>query len=487
MRVCLSVLGVSRCGGVAARGRRAGPGPRTAPDRGGIRREGDAGASARTYRGGMHEHTDLGMPRGTAAPTAPTSRPAVTPRELRGDLWLAVGIFIGGVISAWLGAVSGLFGDESPDVVWGVVYAAALAAPLAVRRRLPCASLVAVSIVYFVGMSAHIPELYAGQVALFLAMYTVGAWVDDRRRAMIVRVVVVIGMFAWLIVTMYQSAVAPDDDTLSQAGAMSPFVAYSLLQLLINIAFFGGAYLFGERAYTQALDRVALERRTAELEREREHSAAQAVALDRVRIARELHDVVAHHVSAMGVQAGAARTVLTRDPDAARTALVGIEDAARSAIADLRRLLDTLRTSETPDADAADTTVRLDAVDALVAHANGNGLPTTLTIIGDAAPLPAVVEVNLYRIVQEALTNARRHGGTNATADVRVRYAPAHVEVEIANTGQYRPRGPAGLGLVGMRERAAASGGTLEAGPRERGGFLVRAHVPVSSPAAVLS
>ena len=410
-----------------------------------------------------------------------TLRRAVTPAERRHDAWLAAGMLVAGLISTALGTVSNIYGGNGPALHWGLLYAAAITVPLALRRRFPGTVLVVVSAAFFVGMSAGIPEVYVGNVSLFIAMYTVGAWVADRRRAALVRILLIVAMFVWLLITMFQSAAS--DDGLSQQGPFSPFAAFALIQFLVNVAFFGGAYLFGERAYTGAMERAALEQRTAELERERERTAAQAVALDRVRIARELHDVVAHHVSAMGVQAGAARTVFEQNPDAARTALTGIESSAREALTELRQLLETLRT---PDTDASDTdalggsTLRLDALPALVAHANENGLPTTLSVVGDAVPTSDLVQVNLYRIAQEALTNARRHGGPGATADVRLRYADDAVELEVSNTGRAPISGRAGLGLVGMRERAVSSGGTLEARARDRGGFLVRARMPLT-------
>jgi signal transduction histidine kinase len=208
-------------------------------------------------------------------------------------------------------------------------------------------------------------------------------------------------------------------------------------------------------------------------------TSAQAVALDRVRIARELHDVVAHHVSAMGVQAGAARAVLERDPDAARTTLLGIEGEARAALDELHHLLETLRT---PAADAPGaSTVRLSDLDELVAHACESGMPTTLTVVGEPVELPDLVQVNVYRVAQEALTNARRHGGPDAAADVRLRYAPDDLELEVTNEGRVAQAIRPGLGIVGMRERAAASGGTIEVGPRARGGFLVRLRVPLAA------
>ena len=180
---------------------------------------------------------------------------------------------------------------------------------------------------------------------MFIALYTVGAWSTDRRRAAIVRVAIIIGMFAWLIVVMYHDAIAQADDADVMAGAFSPFLAYMLITAMVNVLYFGGAYYFGERAWASAVQRAALEQRTPDLERERELTAAQAVALDRVRIARELHDVVAHHVSVMGVQAGAARAVIDRDPATAKAMLTGVEQSAREAIRDLRQ----------PPRDPADT------------------------------------------------------------------------------------------------------------------------------------
>lgn len=418
-----------------------------------------------------------------------------SPAQLRRDLWLAVGLFVGATISAWLGKVAGFYGDDTPAFGWSLVYCAALTLPLAARRRYPEVVLVATSIAFFVGVSMRIPEMYVANVVLFIAMYSVGAWVTDRRRATIVRLVVIVGMFGWLLVTTFQSATSGDDDGLSRAGLFSPFAAFILIQFLINAAFFGGAYFFGERAWADAASRRVLEERTVELERERELTAAQAVALDRVRIARELHDVVAHHVSAMGVQAGAARSVLDRDPAAARTALAQVEQSARSALDELRNLLDTLRTPDTlrtadglpatqsAGADApAGSTVRLAALPDLIAHANANGLPTELTVIGEPVEASELVQLNLYRIAQEALTNARRHGGPGATADVRVRYTADAIELDVSSTGPARTASRPGLGLVGMRERATASGGTLEVGPRPRGdGYLVRARVPVAT------
>ncbi|MCR2762867.1 sensor histidine kinase [Microbacterium sp. zg.B48] len=412
-------------------------------------------------------------------PSEVTTRPRPTSADLRADGWLAAGLLLGAILSAALGSVAGVYGEDTSHLSWALLYTVALTGPLAVRRRFPEIAAVIVAVAFFVGVSLKVPELYVGNIALFIAVYTVGAWVDDRRRANLVRILIIVGMFGWLLVTTFQSATAPIDDGLSRVGVFSPFVAFMLIQFLVNAAFFGGAYYMGDRAYASAIERTVLQQRTAELEHERERTAAQAVALDRVRIARELHDVVAHHVSAMGVQAGAARAVLERDPDAARRALRGIESSARSALTELRQLLETLRTS--PGADPAESTVSLAALPRLIDHARENGLPTSFTVVGDPVEIPELAQVNMYRIAQEALTNARRHGGPGAAADVRLRYDDSDVELEVANTGRGSSFARPGLGIVGMRERAAASGGRIEIGPRERGGFLVRARIPISA------
>ena len=416
-------------------------------------------------------------------PAGATTRPRPTPNELRADIWLAGGLLLGAILSAALGSVAGVYGEDSTHLSWALLYTVALTAPLAVRRRFPEIAAVVVAVAFFVGVSLKVPELYVGNIALFIAMYTVGAWVDDRRRANLIRILIIVGMFGWLLITTFQSATAPTGEGFSRVGVFSPFVAFMLIQFLVNAAFFGGAYYMGDRAYAAAIERTALQERTVELERERERTSAQAVALDRVRIARELHDVVAHHVSAMGVQAGAARAVLERDPEAARGALLGIESSARSALTELRQLLETLRTPQ--GAEPSESTVSLAALPQLIEHARENGLPTSFTIVGEPVEVPALAQVNMYRIAQEALTNARRHGGPDAAADVRLRYDVADVELEVTNTGRASSLARPGLGIVGMRERAAASGGEIEIGPRGRGGFLVRARIPVPAHAGL--
>jgi signal transduction histidine kinase len=222
------------------------------------------------------------------------------------------------------------------------------------------------------------------------------------------------------------------------------------------------------------LGRGRIERRRSE--------AARAIAAERARIARELHDVVAHTVSIIVVQATAAEDVLDDRPDQARAALLAIQDAGRSALGELRRLVETVR----PDDEAGGRTPQpgLEQLDALVGSVRAAGLAVDVRREGDAAAaVPAGVGLSAYRIVQEALTNTLRHAGATRAA-VTVRTGAAGVEIEVEDDGRGVLVGPSGggNGLLGMRERAALLGGTLEVGPGAGGGFRVHAQLPLRAP-----
>jgi signal transduction histidine kinase len=202
------------------------------------------------------------------------------------------------------------------------------------------------------------------------------------------------------------------------------------------------------------------------------------MTVERGRIARELHDVVAHNVSMMVVQAGAARRVLDGDQPHVSSALDEIARAGRQTVDEMRTLLGVLRDPDDPAAlkpqpGLADLEQLLDGVRAA-------GLPVTLRIEGERRLLPQAADLSAFRIVQEALTNSLKHGGP-ATADVVVRYAPEEVRLEIRDTGAGRPSETGtGHGLVGIRERVAMFGGELEAAPQPEGGFAVRARLPLA-------
>ena len=207
-------------------------------------------------------------------------------------------------------------------------------------------------------------------------------------------------------------------------------------------------------------------------------TARRAVADERLRIARELHDVVAHSMSVIAVQAGTGRVVFDDDPARALEALAAIEGQSRQALEEMRRLLDVLRDREGGPAALAPVP-HLDDLDALVAHAVESGTPVDLRVEGRRRPLPPGVELTAFRIVQEALTNVRKHA-PGATARLRLCFEPDELGIEVANqVGPAIRTGPPGLGLVGMRERVALYGGRLDAGREGNGSFRLRASIPL--------
>jgi signal transduction histidine kinase len=215
-----------------------------------------------------------------------------------------------------------------------------------------------------------------------------------------------------------------------------------------------------------------------ELEHEREENARRAVFDERVRIARELHDVVAHHVSMMGVQAGAARVVIGRDPVKAKEALGAIERSSREAVLELHRLLGFLRQAGDPD--DLGPQPGLAQLPSLASTMSESELTVEISVQGEQRPLPPTVDVSAYRIVQEALTNVLKHSGASRAA-VHLRYWPGELELEIVDDGHgngSRSAAAGGLGLIGMRERAVLHGGQLSTGSAAGGGFAVRVKLP---------
>jgi signal transduction histidine kinase len=242
---------------------------------------------------------------------------------------------------------------------------------------------------------------------------------------------------------------------------------------------FGGAWLAGRLVQKRQLYADALEERARVLEREREANARMAAAEERVRLARELHDVVGHSVSVMVVQAGAERLAIGEERPETREALLAIERTGREALAEMSRLLGLLR--KEGEGLALAPRPSLAQVDALVQTVRDAGVPVRLSVEGERSSLPPGIDVSAYRILQEALTNVLKHAGP-AEASVVVRYGVREVEVEVTDDGRGAPAGNgAGYGLAGMRERVQLHGGTLEAGRASGGGFVVKARLPLET------
>ncbi len=341
-------------------------------------------------------------------------------------------------------------------LVANLVAAIALGAPLAWRRAAPLAAIVAMGVAgtVFAALVTHPQDLVGTFAVLSIASFSVGAH-EPRRPALA-------GLAAMVATVLAVSAASGD------AGAGG---------LVFPIVVFGAAWGLGRVARSRAELTAELAARAEQLERERAELERDAVARERARIARELHDVVAHSVSVMVVQAGAARRVLDRDADASESALGAVEATGREALAEMRRLLGILR----PDGEQLDHSPQpsLDRLGALITRSRDAGLDVELSVEGDAGPLAPGVDLTAFRLVQEGLTNALKHGGPSR-ARVTLRWSPDQLEVEIANRidGAHRAAlASGGHGLVGMRERVALCGGELRAGPVGRG-FVVRARLP---------
>jgi signal transduction histidine kinase len=347
------------------------------------------------------------------------------------------------------GAVHNQPGLDRPygPLAWALLV---LSAAGLLLRRSPEAALVATSLPVWVYLALGYPR---GPVFLAMIGALIGAIIRGRRIAAWVALGVWYGMFVW---------VAP---LVAGRPPPSPAAAVGL-----------GAWLV---AFAVIVELVRTRReRAAEFRRTRAEEARRRAGEQRMAIARELHDVLAHHISLISVQAGVALHLMDEQPEQARTALTAIRQASRESLAELRSVLELLRRGEegAPRAPAPG----LEALDALVERTSAAGLPVTVEVTGTARPLPAAVGLAAYRIVQEALTNVTRHAGRPATATVRLGYAPDQLTVEVTDDGPgAEDTTGTGSGLLGMAERAAALGGQLDAGPRPGGGFRVAARLPV--------
>lgn len=401
---------------------------------------------------------------------------------LRTDTIVALALVIVGTLMGYASVTSGMptaMSDSSRDLM---ISAVIVSAPMVLYRRFPSVISPLASVLYIVLSYTLGIEIYSAQVVLYLAFYAVGAWENDRRRANWVRGIIVVSMAAWLLVETVRGFTSPDT---GEAGVAAYF-AFLFMQWIVNFAFFGAAWVFGQRAWESALERDELDTAYEQIRSQQQVIASHAIEAERVRIARELHDTVAHHVTVMGVQAAAARRVLTTDADAASQQLRAVEGSSRQAVAELQTMVHTLR--DTAVDHAALPTV--DDLTDLVAQGVATGQKIEYTIVDDAShparSLSPAVELTVYRVVQESLSNARKHAGPTATATVTLRHLPGGVEIDVSDDGWGRATEArsgyegTGTGVIGMRERVEALGGTIEAGPKTRGGWLVRAWIPAA-------
>ena len=393
------------------------------------------------------------------------------------DLMLAAVLALGAAVSLVIAADEAVYGESARyDRLVAAVCVAGVVLPIAVRRRFPSQALVVASIAYIPLILAEVPEYAVAPNAYFILFYTTGAYGGPRRnRARALGVVVIFALVAW---GLHETAEDyPGEVSLTLVNFMTTSA---------NVFYLAAAWMLGDLVRTRRAREATLEAQADELRAVQAERAARAVRDERVRIARELHDVVAHHVSVMGVQAGAARHVMRARPEAVPELLATIESSSRQAVAELQQMLGLLREDDTPGTDPQPT---LAGLDQLVDQMRDAGLEVRADLDGTVGTLPPGVDLSAFRIVQEALTNTLKHAGPGTTATVGVVRRHQAIEIVVTDdgrgerTGNGQHAGP-GHGLVGMRERVSLLGGELKAGKRPGGGFEVRAWLPLREGAA---
>jgi signal transduction histidine kinase len=374
------------------------------------------------------------------------------------------------VAAALLGVLAAVGEISQPRPYVVLPAALVLSATVALRRLTPVVAILLAGAASTVLSQADAGPLAIGPVILVLDYYMLGRRVGDPRS----------GWIDLVLLALPVVAISGDPNTSSPGGTL-------VLDVLFVWAFFFALpYGAGRAVRNRTTLNAALRANTKRLEQQQRERARQAVVEERTRIARELHDVVAHSVSVMVIQTAAARAVARRDPAAAAAALRSVETCGRDALVDMRRMVGVLHRS---DIDLqSGTAPGLSQLGTLADRARASGLPVQVTVEGETRSLPPALDLVSFRIVQEALTNAIKHAGP-ARALVRITFTADNLQLEIVDTGRgpVRRRVPGdevGHGLVGMRERLSLYGGDLRVGHRSGGGYEVMANIPLAEVAS---
>lgn len=329
------------------------------------------------------------------------------------------------------------------------------------RRSYPSAMLLLATIPSFTYWVAGYPHAGAF-LTLAVLLFSVPQYSRSERRSSLAQIV----FFGSLLAVLITGYLVDSEDDVSIGTIISNLIFFQLIWLA---------------SQTMGARKAAIEKLRAEVEQSHKDQAIrtdQAVMSEQNRIARELHDIVAHSMSVVVVQAGGAKRLIGHDDDKAIEALDSIESTGRQTLSDIRGIVGLLRSG-----DSHQPAPNLAALDTLLSQSEQSGLSTSLEISGDQRELPMMVELSGYRIIQESLTNIRKHAGPNATATVRLTYEPDELRIVVSDNGRGStpPSTTGGFGLVGMRERVEAFGGELRHGPQVGGGFAVEASLPHGS------
>ena len=339
--------------------------------------------------------------------------------------------------------------------------------PLAIRRLAPITSVALGHIGYVLTTGLDFQAASSAQFSLFIPFFGLALY-TSRRTGDVARGVVTVLMVGWVAI-----------------GAIFSDIPSGLIPL--SLMAYVATWIIGNNARARQHNTLLLQERALRAEQDRERESQRAVQIERQRIARELHDVVAHGITVMTVQATGAKRVLETKPQQARAALDAIEATGRQALGEMRRMVGVMRSTETENTGLTPQP-GLTGLPELFEFVEASGIDLDWSLEGQAVALPPGVELTAYRVVQEALTNTMKHGGPNAHADVTVRFDADGLLLEVIDDGRgavvAQSNGePTGQGILGMRERVALYGGTLAAGPRAGGGFAVTARIPVEVPA----
>jgi signal transduction histidine kinase len=409
------------------------------------------------------------------------TRPRPTRAQVRADV-------LGGLLGALLSVASvevwrsGTATELQNPLLVHVLFAFA-GLLFATRRAYPLTTLLAESVIFIV-IGEHQVQLgviFTIQIILFVSLYSAWAWSQRPRALMLTSAAVIVAMFGWLVWQFVRDVPPPT----AQVGLMPRYEALIVYSLAINVIYFFGAMAWGHGAWRSARQRAEIVERVEAERLAQDRDRDSAVQAERVRIARDLHDVVAHHVSGIGVQAAGAGRVIEARPEVAKEALSVIEASSRQAVQQMHQLVGLLR-----EDDERGARVPQPGLDEIASLAAPDDRPSvTFRQVGEPFAVPPTVGSSMFRIAQEAVANTRRHAGAGAAKVVlryvaAEKYEPAAVEVEVIDDGSARPQVPSpsgGFGLTGIRERAAMHGGEAEIGPRPDGGFRVRVRIPVAT------
>lgn len=419
-------------------------------------------------------------------------RPTPSPRELRWDGAVWALVLAGTMLMTAAYHSSGLFGEDPTDIRNAYIASAGMTLPLLLRRRFPLTMLMTGTVAFYLlsFLSAFTAVTLSFQATYLAVIYAAVAWAKNRAMLWILFSMVCLTVLVWMAsvwaINGSNFSIFEIEDF--RGGLFDVPTASYIATFMVNVIFFGFGALMGRSSWRGAYQHHLLELQQVQLEAQSQQLAEDAVNRDRLRIARELHDSVGHHVSAMGIQAAAARRALTKKPELAAAPLENLEHLARSSVDEMKSIIRVLRSDETsPQGTSAEP--RITDVVELVEELEAAGIDAKLQVSGQAsaqlANLPLGTQLSIYRMVQEALTNVRKHSTARSVLVVLRTFTDAGtagwVELEVTDDGTTATEAGTGrgYGLKGIRERAEVLGGTAEVGPRQGiAGWKVRVRFP---------